>query len=104
MFAWQDGENGVIDIHNSIPGCLEEIVGRTYKFEVKFTPFNFTTPTRQTFTVTQILEEENNEVDNETDPLDDVEGCKEDHDEDDSEALDIQHKDKRLRHEWVGYT
>ncbi|KAH0878446.1 hypothetical protein HID58_065840 [Brassica napus] len=95
----QDGENGVIDIHNSIPGCLEEIVGRTYKFEVKFTPFNFTTPTRQTFTVTQILEEENNEVDNETDPLDDVEGCKEDHDEDDSEALDIQHKDKRLRHE-----
>ncbi|KAH0879844.1 hypothetical protein HID58_067238 [Brassica napus] len=95
----QDGENGVIDIHNSIPGCLEEIVGRTYKFELKFTPFNFTTPTRQTFTVTQILEEENNEVDNETDPLDDVEGCKEDHDEDDSEALDIQHKDKRLRHE-----
>ncbi|KAH0894355.1 hypothetical protein HID58_056784, partial [Brassica napus] len=94
-----DGENGVIDIHNSIPGCLEEIVGHTYKFEVKFTPFNFTTPTRQTFTVTQILEEENNEVDNETDPLDDVEGCKEDHDEDDSEALDIQHKDKRLRHE-----
>ncbi|KAL0706756.1 hypothetical protein Bca4012_073182 [Brassica carinata] len=95
----QDGENGVIDIHNSIPGCLEEIVGRTYKFELKFTPFNFTTPTRQTFTVTQILEEDNNEVDNETDPLDDVEGCKEDHDEDDSEALDIQHKDKRLRHE-----
>ncbi|KAL0679388.1 hypothetical protein Bca4012_007369 [Brassica carinata] len=94
-----DGENGVIDIHNSIPGCLEEIVGCTYKFEVKFTPFNFTTPTHQTFTVTQILEEENNEVDNETDPLDDVEGCKEDHDEDDSEALDIQHKDKRLRHE-----
>ncbi|KAL0732111.1 hypothetical protein Bca4012_028205 [Brassica carinata] len=88
----QDGENGVIDIHNSIPECLEHIVGNTYKFEVKFTPFNFTTPTRQTFTVTQILEEAN-EVEEETDPP------THDHDKDDHEALDIKHKVKRIRNE-----
>lgn len=88
---------------------MESIVGHTYKFQVKFTPFNFTTATRQTFTVTQILEEvpegveEANEVGKETDPPtlthDDVEGSKEAHDKDDNEALDIKHKDKRLRHE-----
>lgn len=95
MLSWQDGENGVIDIHNSIPECLEHIVGNTYKFEIKFTPFNFTTPTRQTFTVTQILEEAN-EVEEETDPP------THDHDKDDHEALDIKHKVKRIRNEWVG--
>lgn len=76
---------------------MADIVGRTFKFQVKLTPFNFTA-TRQTITVTQIYEEINDDVKNiqeeevqDNEVTDAEEACKGDD--------TVEHKDKRLRRE-----
>ncbi|CAN8254993.1 unnamed protein product [Cochlearia groenlandica] len=43
------------DTKSTVPQCLLDIIGCTYKFQIKLTPYNFTAK-RQTITVSRLLE------------------------------------------------
>ncbi|CAH2047988.1 unnamed protein product [Thlaspi arvense] len=86
--------------NTNIPECLKKIIGRTCKFQIKITSFNFET-SRQTITVSRIVEDN---VDLKTKPVED--NLNRDNDEgkieatspDDQVVFNGEIKNKRPRH------
>ncbi|XP_010484863.1 PREDICTED: uncharacterized protein LOC104763153 [Camelina sativa] len=96
----QGDDNGVIGNHTSIPQCLLDVVGHTYKFQVTLTPYNYIA-TRQTITVSRIFEKVTGG--DEKTPQDKTADDDDDNDDDD-DTVGSKHKKKRMRQAGLRFT